>query len=287
MQKLVKNPLGPPELQSCERPGLSATKATVKIVHVGLCRTDLLVAHGALPLERSLVLGHECSGHVLHDPSGLFAPGTPVAVNPLLDGNRFLGLHTDGALQSYILIEPKQLVAAGAVPLKLAAYVEPVAASMAVLKARITPDQKGVIYHANRISHLSYLVLASLGYDITWHKHAPTGAEQDEYDYAIETLFEAEPIEKMLQALKPGGLLVVKSRQYAPRAITPGLLVAKELTLQAVNYADFTSAMRWLDMHQELVEPLIGESYALADWQAAFTAATPADARKIFIHLEA
>ena len=287
MKRLVKPLNTAPVLQNCATPEPSERLATVRIAHVGLCRTDLLVAKGQLSAPDGLVLGHECSGHVVHDPSGQFAAGAPVALNPLLPGEQFLGLHCDGALQDFVQIAPEQLVDAQGVSLKLAAYVEPVAASMAVLKARITPEQKGVIYHANRISHLTFLVLDSLGYNIEWVPAPPSGDCSEVYDYAIETLFEQPHIDAMLRALKRGGLLVVKSRQYAQRPVVPGLLVAKELTLQAVNYQDYPTSMAWLAKHQDLVRPLLGDTYALADWHQAFEAAQAGDAKKIFISLEA
>lgn len=285
MKALVKSPGQPVLLAERPMPHLSSTLATIKIAMVGLCRTDLRVAAGDIPVDHSLVLGHECSGHIVQDPSGRFAPGMAIAVNPLLPNKDFLGLDCDGALQEYIQISPDQLVGAEGVPLRLAAYLEPVAASMAVLKARISPQQKGVIYHANRISHLTFLILVSLGFDVEWIQAPPTATVYDTYDYAIETMFVEQDIARTLQALKPGGLLVVKSRQHTPTPIVPNLLVTKELTMQAVNYFDFTAAMEWLRTHQDLLEPLLGETYPLAHWQEAFTAARAGDAKKIFIEV--
>lgn len=283
MKSLLKRTGSAPQLVELFVPKFSTQLATVKIATVGLCRTDLRVAAGDIPITRPTVLGHECSGLVVDDPSGRFAPGTVVAINPLLPNKHFMGLDCDGALQEFIQIIPGQLVDATGVAFQLAAYLEPVAASMAVLKARITPDEKGVIYHANRISHLTFIILESLGYNIEWIPSAPDPAVHDRYDYAIETQFDAQSIKNMLQALKPGGLLVVKSRQHTPTAIVPNLLVAKELTLQAVNYYDFTEAMAWLRSHQDLVEPLLGAQYSMYEWEAAFAAAGAGDAKKIFI----
>lgn len=285
MKALLKLPGQPVYLGVRPALPLSESLATIKISVVGLCRTDLRVASGDIPVDQPLVLGHECAGQVIHDPSGQFAPGTAVAINPLLPNKDFLGLDCDGALQEYIQIAPAQLVKASGVPARLAAYLEPVAASMAVLKARISPTQKGVIYHANRISHLTFLILEALGYDIDWIPTAPDSQTRDVYDYAIETLFVEQDISNMLHALKPGGLLVVKSRQHTPTRIVPNLLVTKELTLQAVNYYDFEGAMEWLRNHQELLEPLLGDTYVLEAWEVAFAAALAGDAKKIFIEV--
>lgn len=285
MKALLKSPGQPVLLGERPMPPFSDTFATVRIAVVGLCRTDLRVAAGDILVDQPLVLGHECSGHIIHDPSGRFAVGTQVAINPLRPNDGFLGLDCDGALQEYIQIEPSQLIGASGVPLRLAAYLEPVAASMAVLKARITPEQKGVIFHSNRISHLTFLILESLGYNIEWIQEEPRPDVHGVYDYAIETLFFEQHIANMLHALKPGGLLVVKSRQHTPTKIVPNLLVTKELTLQAVNYYDFTEAMAWLRTHQELLLPLLGDVYTLDNWSSAFQAALAGDAKKIFIQV--
>jgi L-iditol 2-dehydrogenase len=286
MQKLIKPLNAPVRLEHSPLPEPSAELATVRIAIVGLCRTDLLVATGKLPVRTDVVVGHECAGHVVHDPSGRFEPGVPVALNPLLPDGRFLGLDCDGALQEVVQVHPDQLIAAEDISLQLAAYVEPVAASMAVLKARLpVPPARGVIYHANRISHLTHLVMTSTGLNVDWIPHPPDGSVHNHYDFAVETLFEEDAINATLNALKPGGLLVVKSRQHGKRAIVPAMLVAKELTLQAVNYYDFRNAMRWLKGHPDLVAPLLGDTYPLRDWQQAFAAAEAGDAKKIFIAL--
>jgi threonine dehydrogenase-like Zn-dependent dehydrogenase len=89
----------------------------------------------------------------------------------------------------------------------------------------------------------------------------------------------------LLTALKPEGLLVVKSRQFAPTEIVAALLVQKELSFKAVNYADFNLAMAWLARHQDTVAPLLGERFAMEDWAQAFEAASEPTALKIFIEV--
>lgn len=260
--------------------------AIVRVGWVGLCRTDLAVASGAMPAPDGIILGHECSGIVERDPSGKHASGALVAVNPLLQSRAFLGLHTNGVLQSRLLIDPRQLVAASGVDPRIAAYVEPVAASMAAAKARIDTSQRGVIFNDNRISALTHGILVSMGYRVDWIQTPPDGSIVEVYDYAIETSFEDRLIELTLRALRPGGLLVVKSRQAAPRSINPAELVAKELTLQAVNYYDFDAAMAWLRQHSKIIEPLLGASYPIRRWQEAFNAARSGESLKTFIWME-
>lgn len=259
---------------------------TVAMRAVGLCRTDLLVAKGQLAVPADLVLGHEGAGVVIRDPSGRFLPGQTVAINPYYPNGQFLGLHLPGILQEEVQIPANQLVLAEELPFHTAAYVEPVAASMAVLKALPGRErQRGLILGDNRIAHLTHLILQSLAYEVDWVKTSLYDGEPDQYDYAIETLFESQAVRSLMTALKPEGLLVVKSRQFVPTEVLPSLMVAKELTLKAVNYGDFHVAIDWLKRHQAHVEPLLGARYPLHAWEKAFEAASAPRAPKIFIEI--
>ena len=53
-------------------------------------------ANGEHPVRETLVPGHEFSGAVDLDPSGEFAPGTPVAVHPVTFGSPEPGSRTGG-----------------------------------------------------------------------------------------------------------------------------------------------------------------------------------------------
>jgi threonine dehydrogenase-like Zn-dependent dehydrogenase len=263
-----------------------ASLVTVAIRAVGLCRTDLLVAQGKIATSGDIVLGHEGAGVVVNDPTGRFQAGEAVAINPYLPQGKFLGLHVDGILQEAVQLPVEQLIPAEGLPFHVAAYVEPVAASMAVLKALgHARDLRGLLLGNNRIAHLTYLILQSLGYQVDWVKEPTYQGAPDSYDYAIETLFEKTAIHSLLTALKPEGLLVVKSRQFAPTEIIAALLVQKELSFKAVNYADFNLAMAWLARHRDTVAPLLGERFAMEDWARAFEAASEPTALKIFIEV--
>jgi threonine dehydrogenase-like Zn-dependent dehydrogenase len=67
--------------------------------------------------------------------------------------------------------------------------------------------------------------------------------------------------------------------------INASVLVSKELTLKSVNYAAFEEALKWLIQHQQHIEPLLGESFNLENWEAAFSKAEAAESKKIFIRV--
>jgi len=67
-----------------------------------------------------------------------------VVVNPLY-GNRFMGVDFDGALCDEIVVPEEQVYRLpDSLGLREAAYLEPVAASMAVLKASISRNNRAL-----------------------------------------------------------------------------------------------------------------------------------------------
>lgn len=255
---------------------------TIEVKEVGLCRTDLFVANGTISLDYDVVLGHEFSGIIVHDDSNTYQIGQTVAVNPLYSNKKFMGLDFDGALTQYIHVPLEQIIPT-TLDFKTAAYIEPVCASMAVLKANINKEQVGGVYGNNRIAQLTYIILKSFGYNIQWLNEANT-YEDNSFDYIVETLFEVKQIETILSLLKDNGLLVVKSRKKQSVGINPGVLVAKEICMQAVNYYDYHKAITWLEENQHLVVDLLGESYHIDQWGKAFEQAVSGENKKIFIH---
>lgn len=257
----------------------------IKVKQVGLCRTDLLVASGHISTSDNLVLGHEFSGIILEDSTGQYHAGQKVAVNPFFAIGSMMGLNFDGCLREVIHVPLEQVVPFEAdISFKKAAYLEPLAASLAVLNVCKDKQIKGAIFGNNRIAELTYLILKKEGFNVEWlDEHKPY--YDNTFDYIVETLFEQPYIDNMCHMLKPGGTLVVKSRQHKGMLISSALMVAKELTLKCVNYYNFHDAMQWLVQKGDCIDNLLGESYAIDAWEDAFMAAKNSEKKKIFIHL--
>ncbi|MBY0402978.1 MAG: L-threonine 3-dehydrogenase, partial [Cyanobacteria bacterium] len=200
--------------------------------------------------------------------------------------NLMCGVDVDGAFAEFIKA-PEHCV----YPLpqnlspRYCAFIEPIAASLAVLKANFTSDQIGCIYGKNRIATLTHKILQAKGYEnVTIHP------EHDEildnhYDYMIETIAKTPDITKMIDALKIGGLLVLKSRQINPVEITINSLVKKDLTLKAVHYGDFKEAIDLLASGKLDLSDLIGNIYALDDFKTAFTESQKNESKKCYLTL--
>lgn len=283
MRSLVKASDGI-HLKEYKMPELKKGFVRINVKEVGLCRTDLFVADGTIKVDQDIILGHEFSGIIVETKSTLFKVNERVSVNPLFD-IRFMGLDFDGCLRDFIDVPEEQVIRAFDLDFKVAAYLEPVAASMAVLKVCHDKKAKGAVFGYNRIAELTYIILKEEGYNIEWIDEKNITAQDNEYDYVIETLFNEVYLSKIIKLLKKEGMLVVKSRKKQLTGLVASDLVAKELTLRCVNYYDFNKTMEWLISHQNTISHLLGDSYPLDDWRNAFDEAYKGESKKIFIHI--
>lgn len=144
--------LGKEELEIQERPLPEPAEGQVRLqmAYAGICGSDLHYyfngANGEFVVEEPLIPGHEVSGVVDLDPSGVLAPGTKVTVHPatfgpkmdaipdsrhLWPGGSYLGSasthpHTQGGMTQYMLVNADMVrpLPAG-LSLKAAALAEP------------------------------------------------------------------------------------------------------------------------------------------------------------------
>lgn len=148
---------GKQDMRLEEVPDLEPGPGQVRLrpAYVGICGSDLHYfsdgAAGIFTIAEPLVPGHEMSGVVDVDPSGRYAPGTPVTVHPSTwgpagagprhtrPGGGFLGSasttpHTQGALADQLLVRADQVRALpDGLPLRRAALVEPLAVGLHAL----------------------------------------------------------------------------------------------------------------------------------------------------------
>lgn len=286
MKALIKDKTGV-SLQKIPFPH-SNPMVIVKIKMVGLCRTDLLVAASKIKTEQdSIILGHEFSGIIEQDTTNKFTKGQIVSVNPLY-GEKFMGVDFNGAICEYISVPHDKIIVSNLNDFQKVAYLEPVAASMAVLKVidfECDAKQKVAILGQNRIATLSKLILQTYDFDAPIIEDNELSYVKNEYDMIIETNLSEDNIHHIFQALKPGGTLLLKSRNKHMLSIFPSLMVSKEINIKSVNYFKFESAMGWLEKNHHLIEPLFGETFPMNDWKIAFDKAESGENKKIFIKI--
>jgi len=277
----------------------------VRVRSAGLCRTDVFVADGVIRTRDPLILGHEFSGVVEAVGAGVSRAkaGDRVAVFPVIacgacrecgrgradlcQQTSMLGLERDGAFAELVKIPERAVYALpDALPFRHGAYAEPVAASLAVLKSGIRPEEKGLVYGENRIAELTLRILQAYDFaDVRVMQ--PTGEAvrdlADEFDFVIETLATTETLSDMLGMTRPGGRIVLKSRRYQPVSISVAACVKKEVTFSAVNYGDFGESVRLLAERRIGVDDLFGENYPMEAFERMLAAGRSGESLKLFL----
>jgi L-iditol 2-dehydrogenase len=277
-----------------------AEDVLIRIALAGLCRTDIYVAESRIPSKNRLILGHEFSGFIEKTPGdgGALKQGDRVAVMPffaatnrtLSDGrpsyaaSTMMGIDHDGAFSEFVVAPAKAVYRLpDSVSLMQGAYMEPVAASLAVLNAAIRPEQKGLIFGDNRISRLTERILLAKGFANVAVCGGGEGLPENAYDFIIETLATSETMSKIIRAVKPGGRIVLKSRQHAPVAFDINLLVMKDITLEAVSYGDFQEGIDLVASGKLKVDDLFGDVFRLDQFETAFAESRRGESMKLFL----
>ncbi len=289
-----------PELRVVPVPEPGPGEVRVRVAMAGICRTDLAAADGRLGAADGLVLGHEFSGCVDATGPGVagVAPGARVTVMPALpcgacrgceigscESPSMLGVHRDGGFAEYVVVpEASVYPIPEALDLQRAAYTEPVAASLAVVKAGITREQRGAIAGTGRIAELTRRIMAVSGFEGVelLDRETLKSLETSSFDWVVETIADTEVFAELVRLVRPRGRIVVKTR--APELVGVHLptLLLKELTIEAVNYGSFERSIELLCDPALQVDDLFGARYPLRHFRSAFDAARGGEAKKLF-----
>ena len=299
MRALVKNAAGI-NVENVPLPKISSPdEVLIRVSLAGLCRTDMKVAEGRIKSKIPVVLGHEFSGVVEELGQGVttLKKGDRVAVMPLFAAKKIslknglpsyasstmLGIDHDGAFGEFVVVPAHSVFRLpDSMSFMAGAYMEPVAASMAVLNADIHPGQKGLIYGDNRISRLTERVLLAKGFTNVTVCGEECNLPDNSFDFIVETLATTETLKNMVRMLKPGGLIVLKSRQHLPVELNINALVMKDIRMQAVSYGGFAESIDFVASGKLKVDDLLGEVYPLEKWQDVFAEAHKSESLKIF-----
>ncbi len=258
-------------------PPVGPGHVAIEVALAGICRTDLYVAEGRLPSADPVVLGHELAGIIVEAREAPFSAGETVTVVPRVEGVGFLGVDRDGAFAQRVVVPAANVLRVpSSMPWRVAAYVEPVAATLAILDALEGADSI-LVMGAGRIAELASRVLAAHGID---HDRTPS---RPDYRCVVETSATEGSLRTMLDLVAPGGTAVLKSRPPAPVPIDLALATRKRVTLRCVDYGSWQDAIALLASRRLSVDDLLGETFALDDFDRGFASAGRAEAKKIFL----
>ncbi len=298
---LVMSKKGPYLAPRSPMPG--SGRAVVRILMAGICRTDLNVAADTERCQNLMsesILGHEASGvmeETADDELNGYEVGDLVSFLPFLpcgscqnDVNwrvcsnpAMFGREVDGIFATRVSVHPANLVKITSTrDPYAAAYLEPVAAALAAVPPVMREGGGNVLVLGNgRIATLTSRVLRHFGIRV---HDVPS---RDKFRCVVETNPTTEILRAAVDSLAPGGTLVLKSRPAAPVIMDVAALIRKNIKVEAVSYGSFDHAAAILgDEFLGLCSPdggLVGETFALNDWKAAFKAARASENTKIFL----
>ena len=263
-------------------------EVVIEVAFAGVCRSDLAAAAGTVAVAPGRVLGHELAGRVRAVGEGVeLARGAAVSVIPFEPCGactacaasarcgqlRWLGFERDGGFAEQIRVPARCVVP---LPPELSllhgAYVEPVAAALGAL-AFVEPGARVAVCGDGRIAELSARVLVAHGALVTRARDAPRGG----FDVVIE---HGGVLPAMLDALRPGGTLVLKSRAHRAIALDAGLLVARDLTVRGASHGSFAAAVEWLATRRIAIDDLLAPPRPLEAFAEVFAAARAGEHHK-------
>jgi len=279
---------GTVRLVEVPRPQRREDQALIRVIVVGICRTDLHVAAGKVPCADPITLGHELFGRVIDAGAAGPLPGTPVTVNPAI-GEGFLGVTHHGAFADEIVVPISNLHVLPELDPRAGAYVEPVAAALAVPEAIFDhaaraavagPAWRVGVAGDNRFAALVARVLEHEGFTV---QPIDGASSANQIDVGVETTGTAEELAMLVDAVVPGGLVILKSRNPAPVALPIGVIVAKRIAMLGVRYGSFERA---IELVGELdLRALFGDTLPIERWEEAFARARAGEASKLFLRL--
>jgi threonine dehydrogenase-like Zn-dependent dehydrogenase len=249
MRAIVRTAAGV-ELRPRPRPTLRDGDVLVRVMRAGVCRTDVHVARGRIACVPPRILGHEGAGVVVDMGRAVtrLERGARVAIRPSIECGRCegcdrercvaplrIGIDVDGVFAELVAVPASAIVP---VPPELsferAAFVEPIAAALAVFRAPIEAGEPGRVIGSGRIAELTKRVLEVRGFRCSAHGLV---------SWVIETTGTEEGLASAVDALARGGTLVVKSRPPGRVPIDLAAIVEREVAIHAVRHGSFSDAV--------------------------------------------
>lgn len=261
---------------------LNNREVIIKVDKAGICRTDIFVSNGIIPVDKETTLGHEFSGTIFKSNSLNFNEGDYVVVNPIFKDNSMLGLEHDGCFAEFVIVNEDQVYKFPSnLNAKLSAYIEPLAASLAPLKSKfISKDNLGAVLGENRIGQLTYSIMKKNGYNVKLIEKTENIPDCS-FDYIIETLPNKKIFDEISRILKFNGTLIIKSRLRNYVEINLYNYLKKEIIIESLYYHNFEFSINYaINNYNDFIH-LFGEEFPIEEWENAFNLSEKGD-KKIF-----
>jgi len=249
-------------LKNIDKPSIDNKFNTlIKVVYAGICKTDIYMSEGKMSGKCPVILGHEFSGYVVETLDENLNVGDFVTCNPILNDKTMLGVDYDGAFAEYVKVPSEQCYMYGSGNEKMAAYIEPLAASMAPLEKRnLLMDKKIAIVGKDRIGKLTAAILRQYNLNVDYVDNL----QPDEFDVIIETWAQENVLGQCLDGLKE--------------------IVRKGIRLEGMYYFKDYNEVIGLSKNNTELESFLGPDFSLEQWQKAFSESHGSH-QKIFLRM--
>jgi threonine dehydrogenase-like Zn-dependent dehydrogenase len=297
-------------------PHPTPSEALVRVLRAGICNTDLELLRNYYPYTG--IPGHEFVGIVEQGPEPLLNQRVVGEINatcgqcyfcqsgqPTHCENRtVLGIvNRNGAFADYLTLPVENL---HLVPPNLstdaATFTEPVAAALEIQQqVSIQPGQKVLVVGDGKLGQLVAQTLALTGCELLAvgrHRDKLANLEaqgiitgfadavaEGVFDISVECTGNPEGFDIARRALRPRGILVLKSTYAGNLTLDASSLVVDEITLIGSRCGPFAPALQLLAAGRVAVEPLIQARYPLEEGPAAFARAQQPGVLKVLLEV--
>jgi threonine dehydrogenase-like Zn-dependent dehydrogenase len=288
----------------------------VRVLRAGICNTDLELIRGYYPYTG--ILGHEFVGIIEQGPEEFINQRVVGEINascgecwfcqtgqPTHCENRtVLGIvNRNGAFADYLTLPLKNLhLVPENVTTDAATFTEPIAAALEIQQQiSIQPTQKVLVVGDGKLGQLIAQTLALTGCDLLAvgrHREKLENLEKrgiktgfadavkpKSFDIAVECTGNPSGFELAHQALRPRGILVLKSTYAGKLTFDASALVVDEITLIGSRCGPFAPALELLAENKIDVESLIQARYPLSEGLEAFNHAQQKGVMKVLLEM--
>jgi len=292
-------------------------EALVKVIRAGICNTDLELLRGYYPYAG--VPGHEFVGVVTQGPAKLQGQRVVGDINAACGTCHFcqtgqpthcenrtvLGIvNRNGAFAEYLTLPVVNLHPVPKhVPTDAATFTEPLAAALEIQEQiTVGPQQRVLVVGDGKLGLLVAQTLALTGCDLLAVGRHPEklahlsdlgiqtglveGIRDRTFDIAVECTGNPEGFDIARRALRPRGILVLKSTYAGNLNLNIATVVVDEITLVGSRCGPLPKALELLAQERVNVEPLVQACYALDQGLEAFEVAQQRGSLKILLAME-
>lgn len=292
-------------------------EALIRVRLAGICNTDVEITRGYMDFRG--ILGHEFVGQVMECAQREWIGKRVVGEINLTCGicawclsrmsrhcpdRAVLGiLGKDGAFAEYVTLPVGNLYEVPvSIPDDGAVFVEPLAAAQEILQqVRIDPDWRALIVGDGKLAILIARVLLRLGVDVSVIGKHPRkldlsrksgavtfGIGQESgvgYDLVVEASGSPDGWKQAVAAVKPRGMIVLKSTYHGDILWNSAPLVINEITVVGSRCGPFEPALRLLADPAFETDDMVDAVFPMEQAEAAFERSQSPDSLKVLLRM--